>query len=147
MYSYPSGGPVRSRLSYWTRYPYKPRFRWGLFCGWFSAACLSLFVLIEAGAGLASPSGLRLSRVLFAYWIAGTTVGLLLGVVHPLARSRFGSFVLGLVLGWFVYAICGVVNYGWDGSFLILAVFPALLVGGGSGIWIYKQEHPAPSRG
>ena len=147
MYDYPSGGPVRSRLSYWARFPYETRFRWGLVCGWFSAACLSLFVLIEALAGLSLPSDLRPARVLLAYWIAGTAVGLVLGVAHPLARSRFGSFMLGAVLGWFVYAICGVVNGGWDRSFLIFAVFPALLVGGGSGIWIYQQEHSAPRAG
>jgi hypothetical protein len=104
-------------------------------------------VLVQVLTGRRLPYGLQLRRVILAYWIAGTAIALVLALAHPLARSRFGSFVLGFVLGWFVYAICGILNSGWDTSFLLVAVFPALLVGGGWGIVAYDEEHPASSPG
>jgi hypothetical protein len=121
----------------------------GLFFGWGSAAVLSLRVLvvaIVARSGYVTRYHLSVAGVLFGYWIAGTALGLMIGFAHPLGRSRWGSFVLGFILGWLAYAITGLVSSGWDSSWLLFSLFPGLLVGGGLGVVFYDEEHPRVPR-
>ena len=144
MYSFPSKGPIRSRLSYWTRYPYQVRLGWGLFWGWFSAAGLSAYVIVVAiarGSTHFARSNLTLAQILVGYWSAGTAVGFVLAFAHPLIRSRLGSFTLGFVLAWIVYSITGFFTPNWTSGFLLFAIVPALLVGGGLGVVFYDDEH------
>ena len=123
------------------------RLGWGLYWGWFSAAGLSLFVIVQAVAGgttYFSREGISLAQAVGGYWVAGTLIGVVLAFAHPLIRSRLGSFVLGFGLCWLAYAATGVVGHGWSTAFLLFALIPGLLVGGGLGVVFYDKEHPAP---
>jgi hypothetical protein len=145
VYSYPSKGRVKTRLAYWTRHPYAPRWSWGLWFGWFYAAACSLYVI---GAALLKRStyfslyDVSLWRILILYWIAGTLAGVVLALAYPLASNRIGSVVLGFFVGLTVYSTTALGMLGLRPFTFVAALVPAVLIGAGLGLVFYDEVHP-----
>lgn len=139
--SYPSSGPIRSRR------PYRPRLGWGLEWGFVYAAAASLWAIAvsilrkqvffpEYGA-----EGMTLWVILVCYWIAGAIAGIVLGLLHPLVERRWGSVLVGTLLGLIAYGTVGIAMFGVRMLTLGVALFPALIVGGGLALVTFDEKH------
>lgn len=80
--------------------------RWGLaWARWFVLGYSTLAIVIYAVRPLLTeqPPPFPLYRVLLAYIGGGAAGGLMLGTLRPMARSRAGSIVLGIIVALPVY--------------------------------------------
>ena len=140
-YSFSDGGRVWSRNR---SVPYRPRYRWGLSFGLGAAVVYSIIAIIVAigqGQIYFARYGVTLLQVVATYFIAGAACGLALAFLYPLASHRWGSFVLGFLLGTIVYGAVGIALVGFHPLALGIAVVPGLLVGGSLGLYAFSQNH------
>lgn len=113
--------------------------RWALAWSWGLAACFSAYVLIVSvvvPGGYAERYGSGPWTIVAGYWGIATVAAAILGLVRPLLRYGFGTFLIGSVIGTFVYGsfawVLGqqIAGYWW------VWLIPGTLVGGGlSLVW------------
>ena len=124
-FSFPAAGPVRTRIRLgWTEFrtqasawPRQSRFgtKAGALIGLLFAACLSVFVILQALArrSLWFPSvQLSLWTIIAGYIIAFTLAGASVGALLPVLRIRIGAILGGILGGIVVYGILGRFAFG-----------------------------------
>jgi hypothetical protein len=80
---------------------------WGVKNGAFMAAAYSIAALViyaVLGNHAIHTPGLTIGLVLESYWVGGLTAGLLVGILRPLSKLRWGPYLLGAIAGITVFA-------------------------------------------
>ena len=80
---------------------------WGVGSGALMALAYSIVALMiyaVFGAHVLHTPGLTIGLVLISYWVGGLTAGLLVGMLRPLSRFRWGPYLLGAIAGTAVFA-------------------------------------------
>jgi MFS family permease len=140
-YSFPDKALPHSRNRH---VPYHARLKWGL------AWTLSFATIYSVGAaGIAVLQGrtyfpqyhISIWGIIAAYYVASLICGVALGCLYFLADRRWTATLLGLVLGFLAYAVCGVAMFGFRGLPFLIAAIPGLVIGGGVGLTLYDDEH------
>ena len=75
---------------------------WGVGSGAVMAlaySVLALMIYAILGNHAIHTRGLTIGLVLISYWVGGLTAGLLIGVLRPLSRLRWGPYLIGAVAG------------------------------------------------
>jgi hypothetical protein len=124
--------------------PYRPRLRWGL-----SWALSFATVYAMWAAGVAVLQGrtyfpqyhISIWGIIAAYYAASLICGVALGFLYFLAHRRWTAALLGLILGFLSYAVCGIAMFGFRTLPVLIALIPGLVIGGGVGLTIYDDEH------
>ena len=124
-FSFPAAGPVRTRIRFgWTDFrtqasawPRQSRFgtKAGALIGLLFAACLSVFVILEAFVRRSiwfSSVELTLWTIIAGYIVAFTLAGALVGALLPALRIRIGAVLGGMLAGVVVYTILGRLSFG-----------------------------------
>jgi MFS family permease len=123
---------------------YHPRLKWGL------AWTLSFATLYSVWAGTVASLQHRtyfpqyhisIWGIIAAYYVASIVAGVALGFLYFLADHRWGAPVLGFLLGFVFYAVCGVAMFGFHTLSFLVAFIPGALIGTGAGLVIYDDEH------
>ena len=142
-YSFSDRGRIWSRNRH---VPYRPRYRWGLSFGLAAAVVYSLIAAIVAlgkGQTYFARYDVTLWQIVLTYFVAGAACGLALAFLYPLASHRWGSFLLGFLLGTIVYGTVGIALIGFHAFALVIALVPGVLIGGGLGLYAFSQNHPS----
>jgi hypothetical protein len=140
-YSYPSRGPIHSRI----RSYFRPRFRFGLGWGLAGATAFSGFAMVVAliqHRAFFPQYGVGLGTIITAYYVGGALCGIVLAVAYPLFRHRWGAVFLGFVLATLIYGAMGVALFGARPLTLGMAVLLGLITGAGGGLVLFDEAHP-----
>jgi hypothetical protein len=93
---------------------------------------------------LRSGRELTLGQVVITYLVAGIIVGLVVGVLRPLTKTREGVWLVSAIAGGLTFPSFGVPVFGppqtWDGTLWILAILAGVVFGIGMGDHIYKDH-------
>src|ERR1700741_2769175 len=140
-YSFPDKGLPHSKNRH---VPYHPRLRWAL--AW-TLAFATLYSLWAAAISLVQHRTyfpqyhLSIWSIIAVYYVASLVCGIALGFLYPLADQRWGAALLGLLLGFMAYAAIDIAMFGLHRLSILLALIPAVIVGGGLGLVIYDDNH------
>jgi len=124
--------------------PYHPRLRWAL--AW-TLSFATLYSLWAAAVSLIQHRtyfpqyGLSIWSIIAVYYVASIVCGLALGFLYPLTDHRWGATLMGVVLGFIAYAVVGTSMFGFHRLPILLALIPAVIIGGGLGLVIYDDNH------
>ena len=140
-YSFPNGKLPHSKNRH---VPYRPRFKWGL--SWALSFATVYSIIASAIALLQRRTDFpeyhaSLWRIIAAYYVASIFCGLALGYTYFLFDRRWGSVLLGFILGFCSYATVGVAMFGFHVFAFAFALIPGLIVGGGLALVGYDEEH------
>jgi hypothetical protein len=89
--------------------------KWGLGWGLWLAAGFSILgsaLFLLQGPVFGHASGFSFPLLIVGYVAMGLIGGLLAGVVRPLARTRIGATIIGVIIGIFVYSIAMIIAVG-----------------------------------
>jgi MFS family permease len=148
-YSFPDNAPPHSKNRH---VPYHPRLRWAL--AW-TLSFATLYSLWAVAISLIQHRTyfpqyhLSIWSIIAVYYVASLVCGLALGFLYPLVGHRLGAVLLGSVLGFIAYAVVSVAMFGFHWLPILLALIPAVIIGGGLGLVIYDDNHKnglAPQR-
>lgn len=140
-YSFPTNALPHSKNRH---VPYHPRLRWAL--AW-TLSFATLYSLWAAAVSLIQHRTyfpqyhLSIWSIIAVYYLASLVCGLALGLLYPLADRRWGAGLLGFVLGFIAYAGVSVAMFGFHRLPILLALIPAVIIGGGLGLVIYDDNH------
>ena len=81
--------------------------------------------------------------VIRGYFLAGLVGGAVFGLLRPLAQSRLGAAIVGVIVGPFVYGAIATTVAGQPHWADAAAIIPGVLVGGASG-WIWGKPGALP---
>jgi hypothetical protein len=90
--------------------------KWGLRLGLSFATLYSVFVVglfVVQGDQPFLSKGISLSSVVVAYYAGGALAGVIVGLLRPLAGTRIGAIVVGVISFFVISAGIGVVLFGW----------------------------------
>jgi hypothetical protein len=141
-YSYPSTGPIRSRIK---RPPPPVNLRWAFAWTFIFATGYSILVLIHSairGSTYWPAYHLSTWEIIGLYYAAAVVNGLLLGLLRPLLKWRIGAFVLGTMAGSVIYGAFGLAMVGWNQPVAWIALILGVVIGGILGIVWYDENGP-----
>jgi hypothetical protein len=121
--------------------PYRPRLKWGLSWTLSFATVYSVYAAGVAGRTYFPQYHISIWGIIAAYYVASIVCGVALGFLYFLADRRWTAALLGLILGFLSYAVCGIAMFGFRTLPILLALVPGLVIGGGVGLTIYDDEH------
>jgi hypothetical protein len=124
--------------------PYRPRLKWGLSWTLSFATVYSVYaagVAVLQGRTYFPQYHISIWGIIAAYYVASIVCGVALGFLYFLADRRWTAALLGLILGFLSYAVCGIAMFGFRTLPILLALVPGLVIGGGVGLTIYDDEH------
>ena len=115
-------------------------FGWTLWTATFFAA----FVLVQSvarGSFWYAEYQLSTWAIIAGYYLAATLAAVALAILRPLGKNRFGSYVLGVVIGFLVYSSVGMIADGFKAQTFIIGGIAGVLVGG-LGLVAHDQGAP-----
>jgi hypothetical protein len=146
-YSFPDNALPHSQNRH---VPYHPRLKWGLTWSLSVATAYSVWVIGVAlleGRTYFPQYRVSIWAIIAAYYVASLICGLALGFLYFLANRRWTAALLGLILGFLSYTVCGIAMFGFRTLPILVAVIPGLVIGGGVGLTIFDDEHKCDSPG
>jgi len=141
LYSFPDKSLPHSKNRH---VPYRPRLKWGLSWTLSFATVYSVWV---AGVAVLQRRTyfpefhISIWGIIAAYYVASIICGLALGFLYFLADRRWTAALLGFILAYLSYAVCGIAMFGFGTLPFLVALIPGLIVGGGLGLTFYDDGH------
>ena len=124
--------------------PYRPRLKSGLAWTLCFATVFSVWAALVAllqHRTYFPQYHLSIWQIIAAYYVASLICGPVLGFLYFFADRRWGAPLLGFLLAFVFYAVCGIAMFGFTGVALLIALIFGAIGGGGLGLVIYDEEH------
>jgi hypothetical protein len=101
---------------------------------------IALLIAFVSGSPQDLKYGVSVWAIVAGYWLAAILCGLLLGVLQPYTRYRFGAFVVGALIGCAIYGSAMIALPAELAGYWGLAIVMGTVMGGGIGLVEFDEK-------